>query len=427
MMKESRPEFQKSVLDNGLRIVSSTMPQTRSVSVCLYLGAGSRYEAREESGLSHFLEHMVFKGTERRPTAKAVSEAIEGVGGILNGGTDRELTTYWAKVARPHFSLALDLLSDLILGARIDPQDMEKERPVILSELSMLLDSPQQRVDLLVDELLWPGQPLGRDVVGNEESVKGLGRQSFLDYRSQQYRPNNAVVAVSGDIGHAEVVEAVAGSLGAWAPGPPRAWTPAQDEQETPRFGLITRKTEQAHFCLAYKGLSATHPDRYALGLLMTILGEGMSSRLFQEIREKRGLAYEVASYGSHLQDSGSLIVYAGVDPRRVKEAVAAVKEELLRMAREEVPEDELRRTKEFSKGRLFLRMEDSRAQAGWAGAQELLLGRVRSIDEVVATIEAITPGDILRVAQSLLVPQRLSLAVVGPFRSHRPFQKLLG
>jgi len=406
--------YQKTTLDNGLRIISSTMPHTRSVCIGIFLGAGSRYERAAETGVSHFIEHLCFKGTERRATSREISEAIEGVGGILNGGTDKELTVYWCKVARPHFSLAVDVLADMLCYSKFDPEDIEKERQVITEEINMILDSPQHRVDMLIDELRWPNQPLGRDVAGTKATVASLTRQDIFHYLDSQYLANNAVVGVAGDINHDEVVDSLEKAFGSWQKGVTQSWYPADDKQYQPRWRVESRDTEQAHLCLAVPGLSLKHPDRFNLDLLSVVLGEGMSSRLFLEIREKRGLAYAIHSDVDHFLDTGSLVVYAGIDPKHFSTTVEAILEELSRL-KEGIPEAELVKAKELSKGRLLLRMEDTRTVAGWLGGQELLLDEILSVDQVVSIIDAIQSSDLLRVAQELLVGEKLNLAVVGP------------
>ena len=417
--------YQKSVLENGLRIITSSMPHTRSVCITILIGAGSRYEGVEEAGTSHFIEHLCFKGTDRRATSKEISEAIEGVGGMLNGGTDKELTVYWCKVARSHFLLALDVIVDMLRYSRFEAADMEKERQVIIEELNMSMDSPQQRVNMLIDEVIWPDQPLGRDVAGSKETVTALTRQALLDYLACQYVPNNTVVSIAGDIGHEEVLAAVGSAFDDWAPGRPRTWFSAQDSQEAPRLRLEQRKTEQAHLCLSFRGLSYFDPDRFKLDLLNVILGEGMSSRLFLEIREKQGLAYDIHSYVDHFLDSGAVTVYAGVDPGHIDTAIGAILHELRRL-KDGAPEIELTKAKELAKGRLMLRMEDTRSVAIWTAGQELLTGRILTVDEVTSIVDAITALDLERVARELLTTEKLNLALVGPFPSEDRFRSLL-
>ena len=406
--------YQKTVLDNGLRVITSTMPHAYSVCVGIFMGTGSRYESNDKAGVSHFIEHLCFKGTHRRATSKEICEIIEGVGGILNAGTDKEMTVYWCKVARPHFPLAIDVLADMLSNSRFEPEDIEKERQVIIEEINMSLDSPQQTVDMLIDKLVWPEHPMGRDVAGTKASVSGLGREDMLCYMKQHYTAGNTVIAISGGISHEEAVASLKDFFGSWQIGPLQKYIAADNKQYQARFQSQHRTTEQVHLCLALPGLSLTHPDRFSLDLLNVILGEGMSSRLFVEIREKRGLAYAIQSYINHHLDTGSLTVYAGVDPAALPTTVSAILKEL-RQLKEEIPEIDLTKAKELSKGRLLLRMEDTRSVAGWLGAQELLLGKILTVDQLISIIDSTRADDLLRVAHELFTADKLNLAVVGP------------
>ena len=418
-------QYERTVLANGLRIVTAEMPYALSVSTQVFLNCGSRDERKEINGISHFIEHMLFKGTEMRPTAKEISEAVEGIGGVLNAETGKEATVYWAKVAHAHWLVAIDVLTDIVLHSRFQPEEIEKERKVIVEELNMLADTPQDWVHILFDEALWGDQPLGRDVAGTKESVGHVTRQQMLRYWEDYYSPANAVVAVAGPVDHRRIVEQMDSFLGNW---PARNPAPAvvHDAPPTPsRVRVQNRKTEQAHVCLGFPGLSYVHPDRFVLDLINVVLGEGMSSRLFLEIREKRGLAYDVHSYVNHYRDAGAAIVYAGVDPKRIEPAIEATLQEIDRL-KTGVPPAELTKAKEFWKGRLLLRLEDTRSVASWMGGQELLLNRIYSPEEVVDIIEAISDEDVRRVADEVFVNSRLNLAVVGPFPREGKFLKLL-
>ena len=397
-----------------MRLVTATMPHTRSVSIGFFIGAGSRYETEEQAGISHFIEHLCFKGTSKRPTAAEICTAVEGVGGILNGGTDKELTVYWCKVAQPHFAIALDVLVDMLLNSRFDPAEIEKERQVIIEEINMSLDSPSQRVAMLIDELLWPGHPLGRDIAGSKESVAGITRDMMLDYLAKQYQPGNTVLAIAGDIQHQEVVTMVSQATASWANHQPQPGYAAYQGKLARRVLIENRDTEQTQLCLALPGLSITHPERFKLDLLNVILGEGMSSRLFTEIRDKLGLAYSIQSYAEHFLDTGAIIISAGVETKNLQVAIRAILEELARL-KEATPEAELTKAKELFKGRLLLRLEDSRSVAGWMGGQEILTGSILSVDQVIAIIDAITAEELQQLAEELLVGEQLRLAVVGP------------
>ena len=417
--------YQKTTLDNGLRLVTATMPHTRSVSISFFIGTGSRYETEAQAGISHFIEHLCFKGTARRPTAMEICTVIEGVGGIINAATDKELTVYWCKVAQSHFSLSLDVLADMLLNSRFDPADIERERQVIIEEINMGNDSPSQRVAMLIDELLWPGHPLGRDIAGSKESVAAINKDMMLDYQVSQYQPGDTVVAIAGNIQHQEVVTAVSQTLGNWTSRQPPPGYSAYQEQPSPRLRIETRDTEQVHLCLALPGLPLPHPRRFTLDLLNVILGEGMSSRLFTRIRDKLGLAYSIHSYAEHFLDTGSVTISAGVETKSLQVAIKAITEELANL-KEIIPEPELVKAKELSKGRLLLRMEDSRSVAGWMGGQEILTGRILSVDEVVSIIDAITAEELQQLAQELLVGEQLRLAIVGPIKSDEPLEELL-
>lgn len=415
----------KTTLDNGLRLVTTSMPHTRSISLSFFVGVGSRYETEALAGVSHFIEHLCFKGTAKRPTSGEICSAIEGVGGILNAGTNRELTIYWAKTAKIHFPLALDVLTDIILNSKFDPAEIERERQVVIEEINMSKDSPSSLVNLLIDEILWPGHPLGRDIAGSKESMTAITRVSILDYLKRQYSPNNTVVSLAGNIKHQEAVDMVSQATAGWTNRQPRPEYLPYKEQPNPRLLLEHKDTEQAHLCLALPGLSLFDPRRFALDLLNVILGEGMSSRLFIEIRDKRGLAYSIGSYVDHLLDSGAMTIYAGVEPKNLPVTIRAVLEQLA-LLKEPIPEAELSKAKELTKGRMLLRMEDTRDVSGWMGGQEILTGRILTVDQVAGIIDAVTGDDIMQLARELLVGEKLRLAVVGPVSKEEPLEELL-
>ena len=406
--------YQRSALDNKLRVLTSTMDHTQSVSIVICVGAGSRYESDELAGVSHFIEHLPFKGTESWPTARAVSEAIEGVGGVMNASTDREMTVFWIKVARLHYKTAFAVLMDMVLKSRLDPEEVEKEREVIQEELRMIYDQPSYRVDLLIDEAMWPDQAMGRDVGGTLETVADIQQKDIREYMHQQYNPANTVVAVAGNITHEEVVDMLVETTRDWKPLESLEWEPATDTVEGPLVKVERRRSDQTHLCLGVRGLSLAHPDRYVFGLMNTILGDGMSSRLFLNLREEQGLAYDVQSSTSNFRDTGSLVVYCGVEPQKTNDAVKTIVQEFQGM-HEAPSEQELNKAREYTKGRLLLRMEDTRAVASWLGAQELLQDSVRTPDEVVDYLDAVEPADIARVAKSFLSDESMRLAVVGP------------
>jgi predicted Zn-dependent peptidase len=418
--------YNKAVLGNGLRVITNAMPHSHSVCLAILVGAGSCYESNDEAGISHFAEHLFFKGTRRRPSSKEITEAIEGVGGIINAGTDKEMTLFWCKVASPHFGVALDVLSDLLLNSRFDEKDMEQERRIITEEINMNLDIPQQRVNALIDELLWPDQPLGREVIGYKDTVSSITREKLLKHVARRYLPNNTVVSVAGNIEHEKVMAEVEPVFSDWAAGELVAGYTGGDNQAEPRLRIESKDIEQAHLCLAVHGFSHSHPRRFVLDLLSTVLGGGMSSRLFNEIRERRGLAYDIHSYTEHFLNSGSFAVYAGVDPGKAETTLTAILEELAGLKQGVAP-DEVTRAKELSKGRLYLRLEDSRNVALWYGSQEMLLEQVLSPEDVVSIVEAITRDDLRDAAQEMLTDSGLNLAITGPVKDEKPLRQVLG
>ncbi len=421
-----RTTYQKEVLENGLRVITSPMPEMRSVTIGLFLAVGSRFEKPKESGVSHFIEHMLFKGTRKYPTSKDVSGTIEGIGGVLNAATDKELTVYWAKVAGFQFSLAFDVLVDMILAPKFDPTEIEKERKVIIEELGMYMDSPHDWVHVLIDEVLWPNHPLGWDVGGTKESVNGITRRNLMGYMTRNYGPENLVISVAGDVKHDLVVDEARKRFVSWQRKSLPTYQPAPNHNGTSTLRVAYKATEQANVCIAGPALSRNHPDRFKLALLNVIFGEGMTSRLFMEIREKLGLAYDVHSYINHFADAGALVVYAGVDPSKLDGALTAIVREIDRLRQEPVSQEELHHAREYYKGRMVLRLEDTRAVAGWHGGQELLNDKIMEVDDVIEIIDRITPLELHELSQRIFTEDWLHLAAVGPFRSDSRFQKLL-
>lgn len=415
----------RSTLPNGLRVVTCEMPHARSASVCAFIGVGSRYESDAMAGASHFLEHMAFKGTARRPLPQQISAAIEGDGGAINAGTEHELTVYWCKVARERLDTALDVLVDMLRNSLLEADAVERERLVVYEELAMMGDYPDYRADALIDELLWPGHPLGREIGGTRESVAGIGRDALADWMAERYSPPNVVVSVAGGVSHDAAVDALAGLCDGWGAGDAGGFVGFEGGQDAPQVRLEYQRSEQAHIRIGLPGLALGHPDRYALDLLSAALGEGMSSRLFVEVRENRGLAYDVHSEVGYFSDTGALLVAAGVDPKRVYDAAAVILDEVGSL-RDGISDEELERAKRLLCGRLSLRMEDTRAVASRMGQGELLLGDPGDLDEVMAGVRAVSGDDVRRVAGDVVVGDRLNMSVAGPCRGLRRLERLL-
>jgi predicted Zn-dependent peptidase len=413
-------------LAGGAKLVTAAMPERLSASLVLLFGGGSRLEDGRHAGVSHFIEHLFFKGTQQRPTSKEIADAIEGVGGFINASTDKELTAYWTRVPAEHVELGLDVLIDIVSNSKLTPADIERERSVILEELRMYQDQPQDFVQNLFEEIMWPDHPLGRDIAGTEQSVARLTRDDILEYADAHYRLPNLVIGAAGAFGETELLEDVRRRLslpaepdGQLIPLPPKPL-------HSPRVLMRRRRTEQAHICLGVRALSYLHPDRFVLDLMNTVLGEGMSSRLFLNIRERLGLAYDVHSFTQKHRDTGLLGVYLGVDPKQAVSAVNAVVAELQNLCDQELTEEELGRAKEFTKGRLRLELESTNGVAFWLAYQELLIGSIKTIDEEVALVDAITAEDVRRVANEVLRAP-IQMAVIGPFAKDVAFRTAVG
>ena len=422
----------RTVLPGGLRIVSQAMPGARSASVALFVPVGSRHEDDEHAGLSHLLEHLVFKGTRAHPEPGALSQAVEGVGGSVNASTDRELTVFSAKVPAERTAEALHAVSELALHPLLRRRDLGAEKPVIVDEIRMYVDSPSDHVFTLFDELLYGRHPLGREIAGTIGSVRRATHDGVVGHWRSAYRPGAMVLAVAGAIDHDEVVAAAAEwhAAGPIEDGRPARRPPVAAPAPTPAppgaLRVSQRRLSQGNLCLGMPGVSRDDPDRWALDLLGAILGDGMGSRLFLELRERRSLVYDVSTFSASYADTGTVGVHAGFDPDDAERVVRAIVDQLDRVATDPVRPEELERARNYTRGRLELRMEDSGAVAGWIGSGEALLPRILSVEEVIDRLDAVSIDDLRRVAQRYLAPENARLAVLGPFRSRSRFERAL-
>ena len=407
--------YKRTVLKNGLRLLTAPMPGMRSASIAFFFTVGSRYESLPVAGISHFIEHMLFKGTQSYPTARAISQAIEGVGGIFNGSTSKELTSYTARVPGEQLASVMHVLADMVRNPLFDPAEIEKERNVIIEELRSTKDDPQEWVNLLIDETMWPDRELGRDDAGFEETVHTIQREQMLTYLDEHYHPNRLIIGIAGNIDEAQTIELVEQLFGTWQPGPLLSFAPCLPPEDTNPVTIIDKKTEQINLCLSTLGISYASPDYYTFMLANAILGDGMSSRLFQTIREEQGLAYDIGSYFNSYAETGNFVVSAGIDPQQNEAAISAILQELTRLCETPVASDELERIKAYIRGSMLLGMEGTHQVASWLGSQESLRGAILDIDETIALIEAVTPEDILRVAQTCFAPEWRRLAIIGP------------
>lgn len=413
-------------LKNGLRLITIPMPQVESMTVLIGVGAGSRYETLRTNGIAHFFEHMTFKGSKKRPSALDISTAIEEIGGEFNGATGKEMTSFYVKAAAKHLPLALDVLVDMVLNSKLDKEEIERERGVIIEEINLYEDTPVRQVGDIFETLLYGKTPLGWDISGKKENIRRMRREDFTAYISRLYHPVNLVVAVAGKFEQEKVESQILKYLGKLKKGKAKEVKKLFFKHQKPKVKLIRKKTKQAHFCLGVPGVSLKDPDRWALGLLSTILGAGMSSRLFIEVRVKKGLAYYVRTSPEFYTDNGYLVTQAGVDIGKIEKAIKVVLSEYQKIALKKVPHLELKKAKEFLKGRLILALEDSYAVALRYATLAVLEKKLRTPEEAMKLIDKVTADDVLRVAKDIFKPEKLNLAVIGPYKDKERFQRLL-
>jgi predicted Zn-dependent peptidase len=414
---KSETTYETTTLPNGLRVITATMPYTRSAAVQFYMGVGARHEDARVSGISHFVEHMVFKGTERRPNPVQISEAIEGVGGNMNATTDHEQTNYRSLVPYSYLGTAMDVMTDMLRGSRFTPEEVAREREVIIEEINSTYDSPGDIADMVFDEMLWGDHPLGRDIAGTKASLKRIKRDDLKGHVDKYYRPVSMVISVAGNVTHKSVLEEAARLWGDMphSSNGKHVDNPAVVKKEGPRIKVYKKRTEQTNLIVGVPAFPYTHPYRYTQDVLDTLMGCGMSSRLFVEIRENKGLAYTVSSFVKTYHDTGAFGVHAAVDNERVGSALEAIMGELARVKNEPVPDVELRKVKEYIKGNTLLSLERSGYVAHWGGWQELMLGRIESMDEALDKIEQVTAAEVRDLANEIFTADAMRLAIVGP------------
>ena len=421
-----RSKYKKNILNNGLRIISVPMKNTRAVTVLVMVGAGSKYETRETNGISHFLEHMFFKGTKRRPNKLAIAETLDRVGGIYNAFTGKEYTGYFAKVDFRHFDLALDWVSDIFLNSKIPKEEIEKERGVIIEEINMYLDTPMAYIGDLWEKLLYGNQPAGWLTLGRKETVKKLKRQQFLDYLKKHYTAPNTIVCVAGNIDRKSAENKIKRYFKNIRAVLPKPKLKVVEKQTQPGCLVYFKETDQTHLCLGVRGYDLFSPKKYAQAVLATILGGSMSSRLFLSIREERGLAYYIKTSTETYTDTGYLVTSAGLRNQKVGEAISLILEEYKQIREKGVSQKELQKAKDYLKGTLSLSLESSDAQASFYTSQELLAGKILTPEQECQNIDQVSRDDIIRVAREIFKPEKLNLAMIGPFKDKAQFQQLL-
>lgn len=404
--------FRKDILYNGIRVVSETIPAARSVSIAIWVMAGSRNEPPEKNGVSHFLEHMFFKGTSKR-TAKDIAVEVDSIGGELNAFTSREETTFYARTLDEHLPIAIDLLSDIFLHSVLDPVDVEKEKTIILEEIKMVEDTPDDYIHDLYYKTAWNGNPLGQSVLGRKETLNSLKREDLIDYIEGYYHPEDIVISAAGNLDPDELLTHLDKTFGTL-----NRSKRYRDETQ-PRFiGNIQgkrKRLESVHICLGVEGLKHTHEDRYSFLVLNSILGSSVSSRLFQEIREKRGLAYSIFSYIASYRDTGMLTAYAATDQSKVREVIDLILKEFISLKKDVASIDEINKAKEQLKGNLILSLESTINKMTQIARQEIYFNRNFSIEEIIHNIDSVTPEQVQRLANGLFREEAFALTTLGP------------
>jgi len=416
----------KTTLENGLRIVTKNLENTNSITVLVLAGAGSRYETKEINGISHFLEHMFFKGAKKYKNAREVSEAIDSVGGDFNAFTGKEYAGYYVKVALDNLDLAMDVLSDMLVHSKFDPVEIDKERGVILEEYNMYQDTPMYQIGWNFEKLMFGDQPLGRDQIGTKELIRSVTQDQFQKYKTDLYSPDNVVISIAGKLNHENIVEKVEKFFD--FDGRKKAYD--YDEYKLidglGRVHVCNKQTEQAHVVVGGVGIAESDIDTYAQKLLSIILGGNMSSRMFLSVREARGLCYYIHSSTDDYTDVGAFSTNAGVALDKIDDAIKAILEEYGKVANGDLKEEELVRAKNFLKGKMVLRLEDTEEFAHLLGKFELLYGKMRAPEDIFKRVEAVSLDDLNRVAKEILRPENMKLAVIGPYDDEDRFDSLM-
>ncbi len=418
--------YKQTTLENGLRVITTPIEGTKSVTVLCLVGAGSRYETIEINGISHFLEHMFFKGAKRYINAPAVAEAIDSVGGDFNAFTGKEYAGYYVKLASHQKEIAFDVIGDMMTNATFNPEEIEKERGVILEEYNMYQDTPMYQIGWDFEKLLFGDQPIGWDQIGTKDLIKSVTHDQFVDYKNSLYTPDNTIISISGSFDEEEVMELVKKYFSFPNGNKTREFKSYIKNNSEEKVILQHKKTEQGHIIIGTEGVSASDEDTYVQKILSVILGGNMSSRMFLNVREAKGLSYYIRTSTDDYLDTGVLSTSAGVDLTRVDLAIEAILEEYKRITEEMVEEKELKRAKEFIKGKIILRLEDSEEYAHLMGKQALLHNDIETVDEILKKIDTVTSDDIQRLAKELLKEENLRLALIGPFENKEHFANLL-
>ncbi len=418
--------FQKTTLKNGLRIITVPMKNTEAVTFLVLVGTGSKYETKEINGISHFLEHMLFKGTKKRPNTLEIAETLDRIGGEYNAFTSQEMTGYWAKVSSKHQDIALDWIADIFLNSKLEPKEIEKEKGVIIEEIKMLLDTPTAYISDLWNKVLYGDQPAGWRVIGEEKNILKFDREKIFDYFKSHYSAKNTIICVAGNLKSETIIKKIEKTFQLINKKEPVKRIKVNDWQKKPTTLVYFKETDQTHLCLGVRGYNIFHPQKYAIALLATILGGNMSSRLFISVREKRGLAYYIRTSAESNLDTGDLVTSAGVDHKNVERVIDLILKEYQSFKNKSIDKEELQKAKDYLKGTTSLSLETSDSQASFYASQELFKKKILTPEEIFKKIDEVGINDIKKVANDIFKPQKLNLALIGPFKEKKNFEKLL-
>lgn len=418
--------YNKTKLANGLRIITVPMKNTRTVTVVIMVGVGSRYETEKEAGISHFIEHMFFKGTQKRPTFHDIAGELDAVGGEYNAFTTKNKTGYYAKVDSKHAGLALDIVSDIFLNSKLDETEIEKEKGTIIQEINMYEDTPRMNIGDIFENLIYEKNSLGREVIGSKKTVKSFKRKNFTDYKDRFYVANDTVICVAGSFVPPKIIKSIAGYFSGMKRGNKAVFKRIKEKQIVPQVRTKFKKTDQTHLILGNRAYHQEHKNRFALGLLAVILGGNASSRLFVEIREKRGLAYGVHTDVEAYEDCGYLATQSGVEHGKLEETVKIILKEYKKIAAKKVSGKELRKAKDYVKGKSIMGFESSDEVAMFHIDQEVRKRKIMTLTQIFARIDKVTEADILKVAKDIFQNKKLNLAVIGPHKDNKRLKRLL-
>lgn len=418
--------YKKTILKTGLKVITAPSSDTETATVLVLVKTGSKYENKENAGISHFLEHMFFKGTEKRRTPIEIIEPLDEIGGLCNAFTGEEYTGYWAKVDNKHIDVVINWVSDIYLNSTIPAKEIEKERGVIKEELNMYLDNPMMYISEVWKKILYGNQPAGRDIIGTKNTISNISRKQILDYMKSQYTASNTVVCVTGKINEEEVIKKIEKAFKDISKEQFKDKEPVSENQKEPKLLIHKKNTGQSQVAIGFRGYNISHKDRFILEVIADLLGGPMSSRMFSEVREKQGLAYYIRTYNDSDTDTGNFVTFCGLDTKKIFQGISSILKEYEKLTFKKVPEKELEKAKNYLKGKTVLSLESSDAKANFYGIQEILKGEIKEIDDLFKEIDKVTIEDIQRVAQDVFTFKNLNLAIIGPFDNKDKFKKIL-